>query len=207
MMQRERQRKRKDRQQWLRYRLSATINRHRRCLSPRCRFPATITHSPRKIIPLYLLPSFFFFLFLLPSTWFLAFTFSRNLYTLLSSSRYYRRIFAVGSTGSLSFSVISRANYTENEGIPSVEKTLGPLEEVGEIEDRGRMLNLPTTRSKSDITMENDEGRCHPLRTVYTYIHVYTYVYVDEFSLKDLLRLIDRPRRQVHVSSHSYVLA
>lgn len=33
MMQRERQRKRKDRQQWLRYRLSATINRHRRCLS------------------------------------------------------------------------------------------------------------------------------------------------------------------------------
>lgn len=107
----------------------------------------------------------------------------------------------MGSTGSLSFSVISRANYTENEGIPSVEKTLGPLEEVGEIEDRGRMLNLPTTRSKSDITMENDEGRCHPLRTVYTY------VYVDEFSLKDLLRLIDRPRRQVHVSSRSYVLA
>lgn len=113
----------------------------------------------------------------------------------------------MGSTGSLSFSVISRANYTENEGIPSVEKTLGPLEEVGEIEDRGRMLNLPTTRSKSDITMENDEGRCHPLRTIYTYIHVYTYVYVDEFSLKDLLRLIDRPRRQVHVSSRSYVLA
>lgn len=206
MMQRERQRKRKDRQQWLRYRLSATINRHRRCLSPRYRFPATITRSPRKIIPLYLLPSFFFFLFLLPSTWFLAFTFSRNLYTLLSSSRYYRRIFAMGSTGSLSFSVISRVNYTENEGIPSVEKTLGPLEEVGEIEDRGRMLNLPTTRSKSDITMENDEG-CHPLRTIYTYIHVYTYVYVDEFSLKDLLRLIDRPRRQVHVSSRSYVLA
>lgn len=45
------------------------------------------------------------------------------------------------------------------------------------------MLNLPTTRSKSDITMEN-EGRCHPLCTmyIYTYIHVCTY---DEFYLKD----------------------
>lgn len=54
---------------------------------------------------------------------------------------------------------------------------LGPLEEVGEIEDRGRMLNLPTTRSKSDITMENDEGRCHPLCATYihTYVHIYTY--------------------------------
>lgn len=69
------------------------------------------------------------------------------------------------------------------------------------------MLNLPTTRSKSDITTENDEGRCHPLCAIHTYVRTRIYVHADEFSLKDLLRLIDRPRRQVHVSFRSYVLA
>lgn len=207
MMQRERQRKRKDRQQWLRYRLSATINRHRRCLSPRCRFPATIIRSPRKIIPLYLLPSFFFLSFspsvhVILSVYILEkFVYSPILVSVLSSYLHHG-IYRI----SFLFCHLSCKLYGKWRYSFRGEK-LGPLEEVGEIEDRGRMLNLPTTRSKSDITMENDEGRCHPLRTIYTYIHVYTYVYVDEFSLKDLLRLIDRPRRQVHVSSRSYVLA
>lgn len=119
-MQREQQRKRKDRQQWLRYRLSATINRHRRCLSPRCRFPAA--HSRRKIILLLSLSILF------------SLSFFTSVHAILNSSRLHSRkicvhcsrlgaIFTTGSIGSPSFSVISRGNYTENEGIPSVEES------------------------------------------------------------------------------------
>lgn len=94
-------------------------------LSPRrCRFSATIARSPRKIIlllspPIRFLPSVHAILSSSRSHSNL----EKFAYAFLTSLRYYRIFTTKGSTGSPSFSVISRGNYTENEDIPSVEES------------------------------------------------------------------------------------
>ncbi|OAD52720.1 hypothetical protein WN48_00356 [Eufriesea mexicana] len=63
------------------------------------------------------------------------------------------------------------------------------------------MVNLPTTRVK--VTLLCRMTKDAPAAMYRTYVrHI-----AGEFSLKDLLGLIDRLKRQVHVPSRSYARA
>lgn len=175
-------RKRKGRQQqrWLRYRLSATVNRHRRSLSPRVVFRLR-SQSPGKVI----LPPFFFLLLL-------SFFRSRVLsftYALLRCSRLYSRevcaCFPIGPPGRLtasspvqrisflfchlSWKLYGKWRYSFRGG------KLGSFEEVEgwrQREDAKSAYN----ESKGDIATEDDGERRQPLCT--THIYICTYVYV-----------------------------